>query len=175
MEISLCFCGSKGLSSQVCRHGISTIFPPAFPLPSPQGIFIILHWRYPFCELYFKAAKWMCSPSKAETQRRLYKWWMISGWGSGRRQASRLSADSRRWPSDPFPQWETQCQAAHLWLSPTTTSMALGSHLSIPGFYSLLVPRPSSVLLAGGMYFLEPIWLSFLKLHLLVEHEGWPL
>lgn len=50
-----------------------------------------------------------------------------------------------------------------------------GSYLPTPEFCSSLVPRPSSLLLTGGMYFLEPIRHSFLKLNLLIEHEGWPL
>lgn len=166
MEISLCFCRSKGLASPVCRREISTIFPPAFPLPSPRGVFIMLHWRYSFCELFCKAAQWTSSPSKAEIQRWLYKWWVITVWGSGRRQTSLLNADGRE-----VTIWASSTTRP----SPTITSTAWGSYLSTPEFCSSLVPRPSSLLLTGGVYFLEPIWLSFLKLHLPVEHEGWPL
>lgn len=51
------FLSHKPLVFRVCGHKISTVVPPASPLPSPQVISIILHLKIFFRDSFFKATK----------------------------------------------------------------------------------------------------------------------
>lgn len=70
---------------------------------------------------------------------------------------------------------EPSAPRTHPSSSRAATSTALVSYLSTPGFCSLCVPRPYPSSLLEECSSWSPFRLSFLKLHLPVECEDWPL